>query len=64
MNSKLAKIIIHTDTVSSFFDRAKRVAQKSDLGDSFEGLDTISFEDSREMFNTLSELDKPIKQVA
>ena len=56
MNSKLAKIIIHTDTVSSFFDRAKRVAQKSDLGD--------SFEDSREMFNTLSELDKPIKQVA
>jgi predicted transcriptional regulator len=51
----MTKMIIRTDTVEGFFDRAKKAAQKSDRGESFKKSATFSFEDPQEMFMVLSE---------
>ena len=48
-------MIVRTDTVESFFDRAKKAAQKGDRGESFKKSATFSFEDPQEMFMVLSE---------
>lgn len=48
-------MIIRTDTVEGFFDRAKKAAQKSDRGESLKKSATFSFEDPQEMFMVLSE---------
>ena len=50
----MAKVIIHTNKVEGFFDRARKVAQKDDRGESFKKSATFSFEDPQEMFMVLS----------
>lgn len=49
------KVIIRTNKVEGFFDRAQKAAQKADRGESFIKLATFSFEDPQEMFMVLSE---------
>ena len=49
------KVIIRTDKVEGFFDRAQKAAQKADRGESFKKSATFSFEDPQEMFMVLSE---------
>jgi len=51
----MAKVIIRTDKVEGFFDRARKAAQKADRGESFKKSATFSFEDPQEMFMVLSE---------
>jgi len=51
----MTKIIIRTDTVEGFFDRAKKAAQRADHGESLKKSATFSFEDPKEMFMVLSE---------
>lgn len=51
----MTKMIIRTDTVEGFFNRAKKAAQKSDRGELFQKSATFSFEDPQEMFMVLSE---------
>jgi len=51
----MTKVIIRTDKVEGFFDRARKAAQKADHGESFKKSATFSFEDPREMFMVLSE---------
>ena len=51
----MTKIVIRTDKVDSFFDRARKAAQKSDRSDVFKKSVTFSFEDPQEMFAVLSE---------
>mgnify|MGYP006208789273 FL=1 len=48
------KVIIRTDKVEGFFDRAQKAAQKADRGESFKKSATFSFEDPQEMFMVLS----------
>lgn len=50
----MTKVIIRTDKVEGFFDRARRVAQKTDRGESFKKSTTFSFEDPQGMFMVLS----------
>jgi hypothetical protein len=50
----MTKVIIHTNKVEGFFDRARKVAQKDDRGESFKKSATFSFEDPQEMFMVLS----------
>ena len=52
---KMTKVIIRTDEVEGFFDRARKAAQKADRGKSFKKSATFSFEDPKEMFMVLSE---------
>jgi predicted transcriptional regulator len=52
---EMAKVIIRTDKVGGFFDRARKAAQKADRGESFKKSATFSFEDPQEMFMVLSE---------
>ena len=52
---EMAKVIIRTDKVEGFFDRARKAAQKADRGESFKKSATFSFEDPQEMFMVLSE---------
>ena len=47
----MTKVIIRTDKVEGFFDRAR----KADRGESFKKSATFSFEDPRQMFMVLSE---------
>ena len=51
----MTKVIIRTDKVEGFFDRARKAAQKADRGESFKKSATFSFEDPQEMFTVLSE---------
>jgi predicted transcriptional regulator len=51
----MTKVIIRTDKVEGFFDRARKAAQKADRGESFKKSATFSFEDPQEMFMVLSE---------
>ena len=51
----MAKVIIRTDKVEGFFDRARKAAQKADRGELFKKSATFSFEDPQEMFMVLSE---------
>jgi predicted transcriptional regulator len=51
----MTKVIIRTNKVEGFFDRARKAAQKADHGESFKKSATFSFEDPREMFMFLSE---------
>ena len=51
----MTKVIILTNKVEGFFDRAQKAAQKADRGESFIKLATFSFEDPQEMFMVLSE---------
>ena len=41
----MTQVIIRTDQVEGFFDRARKVAQKADRGESLKKSATISFED-------------------
>jgi hypothetical protein len=50
----MTKVIIRTDQVEGFFDRARKAAQKADRGESFKKSATFSFEDPQEMFMVLS----------
>ena len=52
---EMAKVIIRTDKVEGFFDRARKAAQKADRGELFKKSATFSFEDPQEMFIVLSE---------
>ena len=51
----MTKIVIRTDDISGFFDRAKDAARRADQGGSFDGKVTLSFEDPQKMFTVLSE---------
>jgi predicted transcriptional regulator len=51
----MTKVIIRTDQVEGFFDRARKVVQKVDRGESFKKSATFSFEDLQEMFIVLSQ---------
>ena len=51
----MTKVIIRTDQVEGFFDRARKAAQKADRGESFKKSVTFSFEDPQEMFMVLSQ---------
>ena len=50
----MTKVIIRTNKVEGFFDRAQKAAQKADRGESFKKLATFSFEDPQEIFMVLS----------
>ena len=52
----MTKVIIRTDKVEGFFDRARKAAQKADRGESFKKSATFSFEDPQDMFKVLSEV--------
>lgn len=45
----MTKVIIRTDQVEGFFDRARKAAQKGDRGESFKKSATFSFEDPQEI---------------
>ena len=52
----MTKIVIRTDDVAGFFNRAQHAAQRADRGPSFEECKiTLSFEDPQRMFNVLTE---------
>jgi predicted transcriptional regulator len=51
----MTKVIIRTDKVEGFFDRARKAAHKADSGESFKKSATFSFEDPAQMFMVLSE---------
>ena len=51
----MTKVIIRTDKVEGFFDRARKAAQKADRGESFKKSATFSYEDPQERFTILSE---------
>jgi len=51
----MTKVIIRTDQVEGFFDRARKAAQKAYRGQSLKKSATISFEDPQEMFMVLSQ---------
>jgi hypothetical protein len=64
--TEVVKVIICTDTVPGFFDRARKAAQKADRSESFKSSTIFSFEDSREAFKALSEASKgksPVKEL-
>lgn len=50
----MTKIVIRTDDVAGFFDRAKNAARRADQGGAFDGKVTLSFEDPQKMFSVLS----------
>ena len=50
----MTKVMIRTDQVEAFFDRARKAAQKADRGESFKRTATFSFEDPQDMFTVLS----------
>lgn len=51
----MTKVVIRTDEITGFFDRARAAARKADRGERFEGKVTLSFEDPQRMFTVLSE---------
>ncbi len=48
------KIVVRTDDVARFFERAKNAAQRAGQGGEFDGKVTLSFEDPQKMFTVLS----------
>jgi hypothetical protein len=52
---EVAKVISRADTVESFFDRARKAAQKADRGEPFRKSATFTFEDRKEALKALSE---------
>lgn len=57
----MTKVIIRTDKVEGFFDRARKAAQKADRGESFKKSPTFSYEDPQEIFTVLSEVRRCLK---
>jgi predicted transcriptional regulator len=57
----MTKLIIQTDTVEGFFDRARKAAQKADRGESFQKSEICSFEDLQEIFMALSKSSRHLK---
>lgn len=55
MVKAMTKVVVRTDDVAGFFDRAKRAAQRADRGKPFDGQVTLAFEDPQRMFAVLSE---------
>ena len=51
----MTKVIIRTDDVDGFFERAKDAARRADRGQPFENKITLAFEDPQRMFTVLSE---------
>jgi predicted transcriptional regulator len=51
----MTKVVIRTDEIAGFFDRARAAAKRADRGEKFEGKVTLSFEDPQRMFTVLSE---------
>ncbi len=51
----MTQVIIRTDPVKGFFDRARKAAQKADRSESLKKSATFSFEDPQEMFMVLSQ---------
>ena len=51
----MTRMVVRTDDVSGFFDRAKKAARKADQGAMSDGKVTLSFEDPQRMFTVLSE---------
>ncbi len=51
----MIKVIIRTDRIEDFFERARKAAQKSDHGEPFNQSVTFSFEDPHEALMVLSE---------
>jgi predicted transcriptional regulator len=51
----MSKVVIRTDDVNGFFERAKDAARRADRGQAFEGKVTLSFEDPQRMFTVLSD---------
>ncbi len=51
----MSKVVIRTDDVDGFFERAKDAARRADRGEAFDGKVTLSFEDPQRMFTVLSE---------
>ena len=51
----MTKLVIRTDDVAGFFNRAKDAARRADRGQPFNGKVTLSFEDPQQMFTVLSE---------
>ena len=51
----MTQVIIRTDRVEGFFDRARKAAQKADRSESLKKSATFSFEDPQEMFMVLSQ---------
>ena len=51
----MSKVVIRTDDVNGFFERAKDAARRADRGQAFEGKVILSFEDPQRMFTVLSE---------
>jgi len=51
----MTKIVVRTDDVEGFFDRAMDAARRADQGKPFDGRVTLSFEDPQRMFAVLSE---------
>ncbi len=47
-------VLVRTDSVDSFFARARNAAQKADSGDSFSEKMTITFEDPQQMVMVMS----------
>jgi len=50
----MTTILIRTDSVDSFFARARNAARKADSGKNFQEKMTITFEDPQQMFMVLS----------
>ena len=51
----MTKVVIRTDNVAGFFNRARDAASRADRGQSFNGKVTLSFEDPQRMFTVMSE---------
>ena len=51
----MTKLVIRTDDVAGFFNRAKDAARRADRGQPFKGKVTLAFEDPQQMFTVLSE---------
>jgi len=50
----MTTLLIRTDSVDSFFARARNAARKADSGENFQEKMTITFEDPQQMFMVLS----------
>ncbi len=51
----MPKVIVRTDEVAGFLNRAKDAAHRADQGKPFSGTVTLSFEDPQRMFAVLSQ---------
>lgn len=51
----MTKVVVRSDDVNGFFDRARNAARRADREEPFGNCVTFSFEDPRRMFAVLSE---------